>query len=78
MEKPTNPKKGSPQKSANSALGYAGLGFQMAVTIGLMTWIGDYLDTKYQTEIAVFTISFSLLGIFASLYMVFKGLIQKG
>ena len=77
MDKPTNPKKESQPKSVNTIIAFTGLGFQMAAIIGAMTWLGDYLDSINESETAIYTVIFSLLGIFASLYIVFKGLTKK-
>lgn len=78
MAKTPNPKSGSPQKSTNSVLIYTGLGFQMAAVIGVMAWLGDYIDDSRNASTPVFTIVLSLFGITASLYLVFKNLINKG
>ena len=65
-------KKKSEQLSAYAK--YSGLAIQMGLTIGFFAWLGTYLDEKYHTEKPLFTIGFSLFGIFASLYVVLKGL----
>ena len=44
----------------------------MIVLIGGGAWGGQLLDDKMQNEKPVFTIIFSLLGIFTSLYFVIR------
>ena len=51
---------------------FSGIGFQMAVTIFIGTFIGIKLDKKYPNEYSLFTIIFSLLFVIASLYLVIK------
>ena len=53
-------------------LKYSSLGFQMAITIGLAAWGGQYLDKKYQTEKPVYTIILILAGIAIALYQVIR------
>jgi F0F1-type ATP synthase assembly protein I len=53
-------------------LKYSSLGFQMAITIGLAAWGGNYLDGKYQTEKPVYTIVLILLGIAIAMYQVIR------
>lgn len=44
----------------------------MAVTIFIGTYIGVKLDEKYPNENNIFTLAFSLIFVFAALYMVIK------
>ena len=53
-------------------LRFTQLGFQMAAIIGAGAWGGHALDQRYQHETPWWTISLSLLSIFASLYIVFR------
>ena len=50
------------------------LASQMGVTIFLGAYFGKYLDAKYQTEKAWFTIALTLFALLASLYSVLKTL----
>lgn len=61
-----------PKKSLNKYTRFSGIGLQMAVTIFMGTYIGTKLDEKYPNENSIFTVVFSLLFIFASLYIVIK------
>lgn len=58
--------------SNKNYLKYSSLGFQMAITIGLATWGGQYLDGKYENEQPIFTIILILLGIAIALYQVIR------
>lgn len=53
---------------------FSGLAIQMGVTIGLGSFIGIKLDEQFPNEYTVFTIVFSLLGVFISLYTLIKQL----
>lgn len=57
--------------SNKNALKYSSLGIQMALTIGLAAWGGQYLDKKYNAS-PTWTIVFILLGIAIALYQVIK------
>lgn len=70
-----NKKKSSSQYSAYAK--YSGLAIQMGLTIGSFAWLGVYIDEQYQMKKPLFTITFSLFGIFLSLYMVLKGVIKR-
>ncbi len=60
----------------NQFIKFSSLGFQMAITIGLGAWGGNYLDTKYQNEQPIYTIILILLSIGIALYMVIKEVIK--
>ncbi|HZJ19161.1 MAG TPA: AtpZ/AtpI family protein [Pricia sp.] len=51
---------------------FSNIGLQMAVIIGLMAYLGVWLDGKYPNTYSVYTIIFSLIGVFAALYNVFR------
>ena len=57
---------------------YAGMAFQMGITIALGVWGGIKLDEYFGfKKFPVFTLSLSFLSIFASVYFVVKDLIKK-
>ena len=62
-----------PRKS--DYLKYSSVGFQMAITIGLFAWLGNYLDERYQTEKPYYSIACILFGIAIALYQVIKEVI---
>lgn len=51
---------------------FSGIAFQMAATIFVGTFIGVKLDEKYPNEYSAYTLIFSLVFVFASLYTVIK------
>jgi len=67
-------KNNEPRKS--DYLRYSSLGFQMAITIGLGAWAGNYLDEKYQTDQPYYSIVLILLAIAIALYQVIKEVMQ--
>jgi hypothetical protein len=57
---------------------YAGTALQMGAIIALGVWGGMKLDEKFPLgRFPVFTISLSLLSVFASMYFVIKDLTKK-
>lgn len=50
--------------------------FQMGITIAAGAYFGMWLDKKYPNEFSLYTVIFSLLGVFGSLYMVIKKVIN--
>ena len=56
----------------NSYIKYSSLTLQMAVIILAGTFFGDFLDSKNNYNLPIFTIIFSLLSIAFSLYFVFN------
>jgi hypothetical protein len=65
-----------PQKQPNNLLKYSNLAIQMGLIIWIAVWAGQKLDSKFQYETPVFTITLSLVGIMAALYLVLKDLIK--
>lgn len=53
---------------------FSGIAIQMGVTIGLGAFVGVKLDEKYPNKYSAYTIIFSLLGVFISLYALIKQL----
>jgi hypothetical protein len=66
----------SPQKQPNLFFKYSNIALQMAVIIGLSVWGGQKLDLHYKTTTPWYTLTLSLAGIFISLYLVLKDLIN--
>ena len=65
-------------KQPNPYLRYSNLAIQMAVIIGIGAWGGKKLDQYFSNQRPVCTIIFSLLGIFAALYVVLRDLMRDG
>ena len=77
MAKDSNQKKSESLNSSSSnkkknIMVFSGMAIQMGVTIGLFAWLGTMLDAKYQLEKPVWTIVFSLSGVFISLYLLIR------
>ena len=53
---------------------FSGIAIQMGVTIGIGVFVGRMLDDSYPNKYSAYTIIFSLLGVFISLYAVIKQL----
>ena len=53
---------------------FSGIAIQMGVTIGLGVFAGIKLDESFPNKYSAYTIIFSLLGVFISLYAVIKQL----
>ena len=63
--------------SLNSYAKYSGLAFQMGAVIAVAVWGGIKLDNLVENEKPIFTIIFSLLGVFAAIYVAIKDFIKK-
>ncbi len=55
---------------------FSSAGIQMGIIIALFTWLGTWLDGKYQTKTPWFTIGLSLFGVIASLVIIIREVIQ--
>ena len=68
------------QKENNSGLEkyakYSGIAFQMIIIILFFVWAGVKLDEKYMNDGKLFTVIFSVLGVFIGLYVVLKDFIK--
>ena len=63
------------KNSLNKWLVFMGIPFQMGIVIFLFTYFGIWLDEKYSNDSSsLFTIIFSLLSVFISLYNVIRQL----
>ncbi len=51
---------------------YSGIALQFVVTIGLLVWLGLWLDGKTQIVFPIFTILFLFLGTGVSFYLLFR------
>jgi F0F1-type ATP synthase assembly protein I len=56
---------------------YSGLAFQMLAIIGGSAWLGTWLDGRFQTKNPWFTIGLMLLGVFAAVFQVIRGLTRE-
>ena len=62
------------KKQLNKYLLLTSISFQMGVTFYLGSYIGSFLDTKYNLEKNYFTILFVLFALFLSIYNITKQL----
>lgn len=56
---------------------YLGLGLQLALTVGVMVFLGVWLDGKFNTN-PWLTVGCSILGIFAALFSFIKTVLKSG
>jgi ATP synthase protein I len=56
---------------------YIGLGFQLAVTVTIMVFIGIWLDGQFETK-PILTIVFAFLGVFVGMYTFIKSVLKAG
>lgn len=59
-------------KPINNYIKYSALGFQMIAIIGVFTFIGYKIDESAAHDTKWITAIFSLIGVFASLYIVIR------
>lgn len=65
-----------PKKGFSRFARFSAVGIQMGVIIALFTWLGTYLDAKYKTTTAWWTIGLSLFGVIAALTLVIREVIR--
>ncbi len=63
-------------KAGSKYAKFSSLGIQMGVIIGGFTWLGVYLDDRYQTKTPWWSIGLSLFGVFAGLFIMIKEVIK--
>lgn len=51
---------------------FSAVGIQMGVIIALFTWLGTYLDDRFNTTTPWWTLGLSLFGVIAGLVLVIK------
>lgn len=61
-----------PKNTGSNFARFSSVGIQMGVIIALFTWLGTYLDEKYQTKTQWWTIGLSLFGVTAGLTLIIK------
>jgi hypothetical protein len=66
----------SPKNGLSKFARFSGLGFQMGIIIAFFTWLGTYLDRKYQTNTPWWTLGLSLTGVIISLVIVIREVIR--
>lgn len=64
-----------PDKPFNKYIYFSSIVFQMAITITIAAFVGQWLDEKYPNEYSLFTVILTLLAVLGSLYLVIKRVI---
>jgi hypothetical protein len=62
-------------KPINKYIYFSSVVFQMAITITIAAFVGQWLDEKFPNDYSLFTVTLSLLAVFGSLYLVIKRVI---
>lgn len=75
MNKDKNEKKNTNNNLFKDYAPYLGLGIQLAATIGIMVFVGIWIDKKLDTS-PYFTLIFSILGIITGMYHFLKSVIR--
>jgi ATP synthase protein I len=57
-------------------LRFTAVAFQMAATIGLFTWLGTYLDKRFENKTPWWTIGLAIFGVVAGLVSVIREVIK--
>jgi len=70
MEKPQK------KKQLNNYIYFSSMAFQMGFVIAAGTIFGQWLDSKYINDYSLYTIIFSLLAVFSSLFLMIKKVIS--
>ncbi|WP_156133178.1 AtpZ/AtpI family protein [Lacinutrix sp. Hel_I_90] len=65
-----------PKKQLNNYIKFTTIAFQMIATIGLLSFVGWWLDSKFPNNYSAYTVIFSLLGVFLAIYQVIKQVID--
>ncbi|MDH3381641.1 MAG: AtpZ/AtpI family protein [Flavobacteriaceae bacterium] len=62
-------------KPINKYIYFSSVVFQMAITITIAAFAGQWLDEKFPNNYSLFTVILSLLAVFGTLYLVIKRVI---
>jgi len=66
----------NPKKPFRNYVVFSGIAFQMGITIAVFTYIGLWIDQKFQNKNSLFTVIFSLIGVIGSLYTTIKQVLK--
>lgn len=58
-------------------VGYSGMAFQIAAAIILGVFLGKWLDKVFSTKFPLFTTIFSILGVFAGVFITIRDLLKE-
>ena len=65
------------RKSLNALARYSGMAFQIAAAIILGVLLGKWLDKVFSTKFPLFTTIFSILGVFAGVFITIRDLLKE-
>ena len=65
------------KKQANAYMKYSGMAFQMGVTIAIFSFIGQRLDSYFETSSPFWTAGFALFGVRVALYFLLKDVLNS-
>lgn len=60
------------KKPLNKWIYFSQAALQMGVTIGICAYLGAWLDKLYPNKHSLFTVSCTLIGVFAGMYTIIK------
>lgn len=60
------------KQNDNKFLLFMGIGFQMMATIGILGWVGQWIDHYYNNSQPIATLVFLLLGTLGSLWQLIR------
>jgi ATP synthase protein I len=66
-----------PEKRGSGGMRYAGLGVQLAASVLLFVWLGQWLDRKLGTG-GILTVVFAFLGFGGTMYWLIRALGRGG
>lgn len=72
----TPPKPDSDSNRGGNLAKFSGVGLQMLATIGICTWLGTWLDGRYESG-PWGTVVLTLLGVFLAMYQVIRAVSEK-
>ncbi|WP_196885648.1 AtpZ/AtpI family protein [Aureivirga sp. CE67] len=64
------------KKQLNNYIRFSAMGLQMGVTIAAGAIFGQWLDKKYPNSYQIYTVIFSLLAVFASIYNIVRQVLK--
>lgn len=74
MAKSPKPSSQREQKSYNTFLKYSSLGLQLVITLALAGGLGYWIDQKLGFRFPVFLLTFLIIALTGSLYLLYKNL----
>lgn len=77
QQKEKQPSHSKSKRPYNDYLKYSNLALQIIAMVGGGAWIGNWLDKSLEFKPPVFTLLFSTIAIFASMYWLIKSVQDK-